>query len=83
MKRYENKLVKWLLPVKDLEVRIRAFSHIATKPNEVSEWVPVTLKELGDTVAFDIRTCDIMKGKSVKFILTTKKVTIVHAIEIL
>lgn len=83
MKRYENKLVKWLIPIKDMKVRIRAFSHLAQTPNDVTEWVPVTLKELGDTVAFDIRTCELMKGHNVKFILTKKQLTIVHAIEIL
>ena len=65
----ENTLVSCIITVKETNVNVRCLSHIAKTPNEVDDWVPVTLKELGDTIVIDKRTAEVMNGGDVEFIL--------------
>ena len=83
MNRYENKLVGWLIPIQDQERRLRAFSHTATTPATVPEWIPLDLPEMGDTVMFDARTLQLLHNHDVSFIVTTNKdVQKIHAVEV-
>lgn len=71
--RLSNELHSCVIVVNDMDVCVRAFSHIAKHPKEVKEWVPINLKELGDTMVFDKRTCEIMQHKDIEFIIDKKK----------
>ena len=42
---------------------------MATTPRAVQDWVPVNLKELGDTVVIDRRTVELMDGADVSFLI--------------
>ena len=88
MIRYENKLATFLVssPLeqkKGYAVKLRAFSHVAKHPREVKKWIAVNLKEFGDTVLFDQRTCELLNGHDPTFIITRKKqITLLNAVEI-
>lgn len=63
--------------------RYRAFSHVASTPQEVSSWVPVTLPELGDTVYFDARSCEAMRGRDFSvYVAQKRRVPFVHAVRV-
>ena len=76
-----NRLHRWYLPIKDKETTIRCYSHISSHPKEVQDWVPINLRELGTTVAFDRRSCELMHGKNVGF-LVHKGTDMLKAIEL-
>tara|TARA_Y100000996_G_scaffold282040_1_gene222593 strand:- start:676 stop:936 length:261 start_codon:yes stop_codon:yes gene_type:complete len=78
--RLENKLYKWLLPLQDLDFQVKCFSHVANHPKEVTEWVPVTLEKL-DTIMFDKKSCEVMSGNDIQFILIKKKLMAVDLLD--
>ena len=71
--KYLNRLSTWIIPVTDLKVAVKCFSHLADTPKEVYKWVPLNLPELGDTIMFDIRTIEMMNGKDIEFLQAKKK----------
>ena len=76
-----NRLHRWYLPLKDKKMSVRCYSHVATHPKDVPEWVPINLKELGTTVAFDKRSCQLMHGHQVGF-LVHKDTDMLKAVEL-
>ena len=79
----ENRLANVLLKDKNHPggTKWRAFSHISTKPEEVEEWVPVDLEELGGTVYFDHRSCEIMNEADLTIYIAKKRqVPFLHAV---
>ena len=81
----ENKLANVLVRDKDVgkKEKWRAFSHVVKNPDEVEAWVPVNLPELGDTVYFDRRTCEVMNEKDVTFYIAKKRsVAFLHAVKV-
>ena len=76
-----NRLHRWYLPITDKDCSIRCFSHLCTHPKDVETWVPLNLKELQGTIAFDARTCALMKGRNVAF-LVHKGTDMLKAIEV-
>jgi len=87
MVRLMNRLHRWYLPLRDEEEEgktaksIRCFSHLVSHPKDVLEWVPVTLKHLDGTVAFDRRTCECMHEHKIEVLLTHQNM--IKAIELL
>ena len=74
--------MKWILPVKDMDVGVKCFSHVASHPKEVKEWVPVNLKELGDTIMFDKETVLLMVGNDITFLQGKKGAKVLRGIMI-
>ena len=66
---YPNKLCSCIFTLKESRVNVRCVSHLATTPKDVRDWVPVNLKELGDTVVIDRRTVEVMDGMDIEFVL--------------
>ena len=58
-----------MIPLKGEGKQVRCFSHQAEHPNAVSKWVPVNLPNLGDTIVFDVETCEIMNNNDVEFLI--------------
>ena len=65
----ENKLMKWRLPCG--KERFACFSHVASHPKDVEDWVVVSLPEFpqGESVLFDQRSCEAMHGKDIELVL--------------
>jgi hypothetical protein len=63
----ENLLVTWRVALKGTTQKLRAFSHVATTPADVSDWAPVDLDMLGEPVLVDIRSCAAMQDRDVSF----------------
>ena len=62
-------LVTFVIKPTEMDCQVRCFSHLASHPSEVKQWVPVTMKQLGDTIVFDQRSCEEMNGMDVGFLL--------------
>jgi len=81
----ENRMANVLVKNKDVQdgKKWRTFSHLAKHPDEVESWVPVELDELGDTVYFDRRSCEIMNERDVTFYIANKRaVPFLHAVRV-
>ena len=81
-----NKLSKFVIKDKNIKASsFRPFSHIATKPEDVTEWVPVNLENLGGTVAMDRRTAELLNDHDVSFkigsVCNDKRFTFIESIE--
>ena len=77
----ENLLVTWRVALKGTTQKLRAFSHVATTPADVSDWAPVDLDMLGEPVLVDIRSCAAMQDLDVSFLVSTKhRVAQLHGI---
>ena len=66
---YTNTLFSCIFTLKESRVNVRCVSYLATTPMDVRDWVPVNLKELGDTVVIDLRTVEVMDGMDIEFVL--------------
>jgi len=60
-----NTLLRWQIVDEDTKKRFRAFSHVATNPDDVEKWVTVTLPELGEPVAMDRSTVELLNNHDV------------------
>ena len=68
-----NTLQQWILNFKDANnAKVRPFSHVASKPDEVEHWVPIIFDELQGPVAMDKRSVEFLNHKDITFHVGTR-----------
>ena len=62
-----NTLRQWVIKDDKINSKVRPFSHIASNPKDVKEWIPITFDELHGPVAMDKRTVEFLNHKDIVF----------------
>ena len=76
-----NTLQQWILNDKE-KGKFRPFSHVASSPSDVKEWIPVDFTELGGTLAMDKRSVEFLNHQDITFNIGQKgNQTFIQSIE--